>query len=256
MQPIIVMPMHDPTGLMFPQLEAITPQLKHIFGQAFVSVTRITHERWPEYVNRLGQDDFFSTLIHPTDVPVGADFLALYARAAAACPPDAVLHLCFIDRVAFSLQSHYREQFIADIRAVTEARTPLIFQRSNVAWETHPRNYRELEAMMTRVGELLFQKSLDFAWCHLAVQAGQLHAIAPHIKQRDLSIMAELVLSLKDQIQIKEVDWLAWEDPFIYARDPQQLKQEREESLAEIRKRLGYVIPMLQLLNEIGHEKN
>src|SRR6185369_12610676 len=116
---------------------------------------------------------------------------------------------------------------------------PLIFQRSEAAWETHPRNYRELEQIVTRVGELLFNRSLDFAWCHLVVQAAQLQAILPHIKNHDLSMVAEMVLLLKDEIQTQSVDWLAWEDPFICDRDPRQLKQEREQSSAETQKRLG-----------------
>jgi hypothetical protein len=181
---------------------------------------------------------------------VGEDFLKLYAWAAVTCQPETLLHLCFLDRVTFTLQSQYQKQFIADIQAVSAEKAPLIFQRSEVAWETHPRNYRELEQMVTRVGELLFNQSLDFAWCHLVVQAGQLQAILPHIKNPDLSMMAELVLLLKDKIHTQAVDWLAWEDPFIYTRDPQQLKQEREQSLAETQKRLAYVIPMLHLLKE------
>jgi hypothetical protein len=62
-------------------------------------------------------------------------------------------------------------------------------------------------------------------------------------------MMAEFVLLLKDKIQTKQVDWLAWEDPFIYSRDPQELKEEKEDSKEEVRKRLAYVIPMLQLLD-------
>jgi hypothetical protein len=126
--------------------------------------------------------------------------------------------------------------------------TPLIFERSSVAWQTHPRNYVELEQMMTRVGEMLFKKRLDFAWCHLAVRAGQLQAILPAVSKQDLSMMAEIVLALKDNIEVKAVDWLAWEDPFIHACDPRLLKEEREQSQQETRKRLGYVIPTLQLL--------
>jgi hypothetical protein len=185
---------------------------------------------------------------------VGDDFLTLYAHAAAACPPHTILHLCFIDRVAFTLQNQYKKQFIADIQAVQAEQTPLIFQRSKTAWDTHPRNYMELEQMVTRVGELLFQKSLDFAWCHLVVQARQLQAILPYIKNRDLSMVAEFTLKLKDDIQTQDVDWLGWEDPFIYGDEAQQLKQEREQSVAETRKRLGYVIPMLQLLEEAVKE--
>jgi len=108
--------------------------------------------------------------------------------------------------------------------------------------------------MITSVGEMLFQKTLDFAWCHLAVGTNQLREVLPKIKNRDLSMVAEFVILLRDRIQTKEVNWLAWEDPFIYARNPQQLKQEREESEQETRKRLAYMIPMLQLLyqNERG----
>jgi hypothetical protein len=248
MQPVIVMPMHDPQGAMFPHLEAITPELKTIFAQAFVSITHITRERQAEYINRLEAYTFFDVLHHPTDVSVGEDFLALYTHAASSCRPDAILHLCFIDRVAFALQSQYQAQFRADIRSVTAALTPLIFLRSAAAWQTHPRNYRQLEQVVTQVGELLLNRTLDFAWCHLVVQAQHLQAVLPRIRRRDLSMVAELVLHFKDPIQTREVDWLAWEDPFIYNRDPRQLKQEREESEAETRKRLAYVLRMLQLL--------
>ena len=49
----------------------------------------------------------------------------------------------------------------------------------------------------------------------------------PFIKNRDLSIVAEVVLLLRDEIQARDVDWLAWEDPYIYARNPAELKAER-----------------------------
>jgi hypothetical protein len=233
---------------MFPHLQAITPQLKSLFAQAFVSITAVTRETQANYVAWLETDDFFQALHHQADVSVGEDFLALYTNAAVSCHPDQILHLCFIDRVVFALQSDYREAFMADIKEVRPEDTPLIFERSSVAWQTHPRNYVELEQMMTRVGEILFKKRLDFAWCHLVVRARQLQAILPAVSQQDLSMMAEIVLMLKDNIQVKTVDWLAWEAPFIYACDPRRLKEEREQSQQETRKRLGYVIPMRQLL--------
>jgi hypothetical protein len=250
MQPVIVMPMHDPAGVMFPNLKAVTSQLKSVFARAFVSVTPITQETQPGSMAWLRQDGFFQALYHPSDVPVGRDFSALYAYAAAACPPDQILHLCFIDRVAFALQGDYREQFLADVQAVKPDDTPLLFQRSKAAWDTHPSNYRELEAILTHVGRLLFKKDLDFAWCHLAVQAGQLAAILPYLKSCDMSLVAEIAVHLRDQARTKDVDWLAWEDPFIYSRNPHELKAEREGSNAENRKRLAYVIPMLQVLHQ------
>jgi hypothetical protein len=240
--------MHDSAGLFFPHLAVITPQLKTLFGQVAMSVTAITREKQPEAVKRLQEDDFFKLIYYPIPLPVGDEFLTLYAEAVAAYPAETVLHLCFIDRVAFALRNGYQTSFMDDVRAVTAAETPLIFTRSETAWKTHPMNYWELEQMMTRVGELLFQQSLDFAWCHLAVQAGQLRDVLPALNNWDLSMMAELVLRLKDHIQTKAVDWLAWEDPFIYGVEPEQLKREREQSQAETQKRLAYVVPMLQRL--------
>jgi len=253
MQSVIVMPMHDPLGVMFPHLQAITPQLKKLFAQAFVSVTAITRENQTNYTTWLETEDFFQVLYHQTDVLVGEDFITLYTKAATSCHPHQILHLCFIDRVAFALQSNYQETFVTDIQAIRPEHTPLIFQRSEKAWDTHPHNYFELEQMVTKVGKLLFKKEMDFAWPHLVVQAYHLQKILPSIRNRDLSMVAELVLMLKDKVQTKDVDWLAWEDPFIYSRNPQELKKEKEESKEEIRKRLSYVIPMLQLLNAVAN---
>jgi hypothetical protein len=220
MQPIIVTPM-DPQGSLFLYLEAITPYLKMLFAQAFVCIKEPLYETHAAAIEQLEQDDFFRLAAHPTPFPVGEDFLRLYAWAAANSPPQALLHLCFLDRVAFALQSDYREQFMADIGAVEAEQAPLIFQRSEAAWETHPHNYRELEQMVTRAGELLFNRYLDFALCRLVVQAEQFQELVPYIKKRDLSMLAEFVLLLTDKIQTKAVDWLAWEKPYTDGRDPQ-----------------------------------
>jgi hypothetical protein len=250
MKPVAVIPMNDPTGIMFPHLEAITLVLKEIFARVFVSVTAVTQQAIPDYMAWLKNDTFFRAIYHETELSVGEDFLTLYANAAKACEPEQILHLCFIDRLAFALQSSYRAAFIQDIEQVTPEDTPLIFQRSEAAWATHPRNYYQLEQMVMQVGQWLFGKKLDFAWCHLALQAQQLQQMIPHIHRRDISLVAEFTLAGKDVIKTKDVDWLAWEDPFIFDRDPQQLKVEKEKSVEETQKRLKYVIPMLQLLSE------
>lgn len=247
MRPIIVMPMNDPKGLLFPQLQRITAQLKELFEAAFVSVPLATQQMHARYVEQMAADSFFRPLLHGEDLTAGDDFRRLYLHAAASAAPSQILHLCFIDRVAYALQSEHQRQFEADIRSLGAEETPLIFQRSAAAWQTHPQNYRELEQMVTRVGEMLFGKSLDFAWCHLAIQARQLQSILPAIQTKDISMVAEVVLPLRDLLKSKDVDWLAWEDPFIEQCDAQALKQEREQSMAEMHKRLSYVVPMMQL---------
>lgn len=60
------------------------------------------------------------------------------------------------------------------MQAVKAEAVPLLFQRSELAWHTHPRNYREIEHIATRVGELVLKRTLDLTWCHLAIQARQL----------------------------------------------------------------------------------
>ena len=72
--------------------------------------------------------------------------------------------------------------------------------------------------------------------------------ILPHVTQRDLSMVGEVAIRLRDKLSTRDVDWLAWEDPFIYACDPARLKEEREASIGETRKRLSYVVPILRLL--------
>ena len=61
-------------------------------------------------------------------------------------------------------------------------------------------------------------------------------------------MVAEMVLFLQPEIKTREVDWLAWEDPFILRRDPEELKREREASPEETQKRLGYAVPMVETM--------
>ncbi len=249
MRGIIVMPLHDPSGLTFAHLREIMPALQNLFAGACVGVTAVTAAAQPEQVAWLAQEGFFKLLIHPAGLAVGDQFRELYAGAAAACDPGQLLHLCFSDRLIYIFQSGHRESFAADIRAIQPEETPLIFQRSEAAWETHPRNYRATERMVTTAGELLFGQTLDFAWCHLVVRGGQLAEIMSRVHRPDMSMVAEMVLQLMSKpIRTKDADWLAWEDPFMKGCDTWELRQEREASVHETRKRLAYVIPMLQLL--------
>jgi len=93
---------------------------------------------------------------------------------------------------------------------------------------------------------------LDYAWCHIVVSAGQLRRIMPLVKNPDLSMVAEMVFYLQGKIQTRDVDWLAWEDPFIFQRNATELKHERENSLVETQKRLKYVLPMIDTLTRLS----
>ena len=246
MKPVAVIPMNDPEGKYFPHLRAIYPQLRRIFARMYTCVNPSTQKALPDQIAWLTADDFFVVNQYVESRSVGTEFTELFSRAAAECPPEQVLHLCFIDRVAFALQTAHQAAFIADIQQLLPAATPRIFQRSEQAWETHPDNYRQIEQFVTYVGQLLLGRSLDFAWCHMAVQAQHLLEALATVRSEDLSFFAELVLALPPKIHMQAVDWLAWEDPFFTGDDPAALKAAREMSVAETHKRLGYAIPMLQ----------
>jgi hypothetical protein len=252
MKSALVFPFSDPDGTMFPHLQAILPDLKGHFSRAFLTIPQNTLEEQPENIRLLERDDFFNLFTVSSEAPVGDHFAFLYRQAALVAHPEQILHLCYPDRLTFALRTEYRERFLADVDILTEEHLPLIFQRSDSAWATHPKNYFELESFVTDIGETLFGKTLDYGWCHFVVQAGQLREIMPLVKKRDLSMVAEMILHVQADVKTREVDWLAWEDPFILGRDAGELKHEREASLAETQKRLSYVLPMVKLLTKFA----
>lgn len=250
MRPALAFPFNDPDGTMFPHLQVILPDLRNHFERAYICPppSTLNHAR---HVEQLQSDDFFTIFPAPRQMPIGEHFAHLYQRAAEAAPPDQIIHLCFLDRLAFALEGEYRDSFLSDIDSLSVQDVPVIFQRSPAAWATHPQNYRELEGIVTVVGRHLFGRELDYAWCHIAVRAGELREIMPLVENTDLSMVAEMIFHMQADIQTREVDWLAWEDPFLVGRDPNELKRERENSLVETDKRLSYVLPMIETLTRL-----
>jgi hypothetical protein len=251
MKPALAFPFSDPDGRMFYHLQAILPDLKEHFERAYICPPLSTWQH-VDHIRKLQTDDFFTIFPIDREMQIGEHFAYLYQRAADTAPPDQIIHLCYVDRLSFALEGRYKESFLADIDSVLGSDVPLIFQRSSVAWETHPQNYRELEEMVTTVGRHLFSRELDYAWCHIVVRAGQLRKIMPLVKNPDLSMVAEMIFYLQGHIQTRDVDWLAWEDPFILSRHPIELKRERENSLDETKKRLNYVLPMIDTLTRLS----
>lgn len=251
MKPALAFPYNDPTRMMYRHLQAILPDLKKHFDHAYMAPPPSTRE-WLEQTDQIITDDFFTAFRMDEERLIGENFAFLYKCTAEVAPPDQLIHLCYLDRLAFALAGKYHDVFLQDIDSLNSTDMPLIFQRSEFAWETHPQNYRELEGMVTTVGRNLFGKELDYAWCHIVVTAGQLREIMPLVKNPDLSMVAEMIYYLQDNIQTREVDWLAWEDPFIFGREAAPLKYEREHSVMETQKRLNYVLPMLEALTRFS----
>ena len=203
-------------------------------------------------MQQLQADDFFTIFPADRDMQIGEHFAYLYQCAAEAAPAEQIIHLCYLDRLAFALEGEYRDLFLSDMDSLSTGEVPLIFQRSQNAWDTHPQNYRDLEGLVTTVGRHLFGRDLDYAWCHIAACAGELREIMPLVKNPDLSMVAEMIFYLQENMKTRDVDWLAWEDPFVLSRDPVELKYEREKSIEETRKRLSYTLPMIETLTRLS----
>lgn len=251
MKPALALPFNDPDGTMLPHLQTILPDLKIHFERAYICPPLSTWQQ-SQHMQQLQADDFFTIFSVDRERQIGAHFAYLYRHAADVASPDQILHLCYLDRLAFALEGRYRDAFVADIDSLSAGDVPLIFQRSQSAWETHPQNYMDIEGIVTKAGFHLFGRELDYAWCHIVLRAGQLREIMTLVKNPDLSMVAEMIYYLQDRIQTRDVDWLAWEDPFILSRDALELKREREISLNETYKRLSYVLPMIETLMKLS----
>jgi hypothetical protein len=247
LKPAIAFPYNDPDGTMLPHLQAILPDLKSHFERAYICPPLSTR-KLVEQTKWIHADDFFT--VFPLDRPrsIGEHFAYLYQLAAEAAPAEQAIHLCYVDRLSFAMEGNYRNAFLADIDSLSSYDLPMIFQRSQLAWDTHPQNYRDIEGMVTTAGRHLFGRELDYAWCHLVATAADLRRVIPLTKFANISMVAEMVYYLQENIHTKDVDWLAWEDPFIFGRDAAEFKLERETSVEESQKRLAYAIPMIEFL--------
>jgi hypothetical protein len=152
-KPVIVFPLHDPQGLVLQRLLTSSSDLQRLFETAYISITSETQAMLPAEIKQLAENPFFHVLPVSSNQPIGGRWAYLYRQAAVSSDPDQVLHLCFPDRVAFALQSAFRQSFIDDIQAVNTDQTPLLFQRSQTAWDTHPRNYAEMEHFLSITGQ-------------------------------------------------------------------------------------------------------
>jgi hypothetical protein len=247
--PAIIFPLHDPDGAMLDHLARITPDLKALFSRAVVSVTPPTVSAHEDRVQTLAMDPFFELASNPPGSQVGDHFLNGFRRAVELCEPSRQLHLCTLDRLAYALQSEHRESFMSDMAQVAQEPRPVLFQRSPRAWDTHPRTYHAIEAMITRAGEVLFGSTLDYAWCHLAIRAGRLARLLQQVEGiPDYTFMTLMVMLLREEIITRDVDWLAWEDPFMLGRDPAELKATQEDNPADWEKLLGYAQAMVRVL--------
>src|ERR1043165_506082 len=148
MKPALAFPFNDPDGTMFHHLQIVLPDLKEHFERAYIAPPLSTLEN-QEHIEHLQADDVFTICPVDREMQIGEHFAYLYQRAAEAAAPRQIIHLCFLDRMAFALEGEYRNSFLEAIDSLSTNDVPIIFQRSQLAWETHPQNYRQLEGIVT-----------------------------------------------------------------------------------------------------------
>ena len=239
---------HDTCDTFFDHFVKITPLIKNNFEKAFVSVTPKALETSPKSISFLKNDSFYVLLLNEKDSLIGDHFNNSFKLALKSTKPDDHLHLCTLDRLAFALQDNFKDVFLEDVKEAQKKKYVTLFERSEYAWKTHPKNYQAIESMCSELGKVLFGVSLDYAWCHITLRSADLNAIIDKLDSRSLIIFAQLVYELKDKIKTKKVDWLSWEDPYIFGKNHKEYKLERELSLDENRKRLDYILPMIDYL--------
>jgi hypothetical protein len=246
-KPSIVFPYAAADRALFPRLQAIAADLKAHYARAYVCRPPGT-PRHADVTDWLAAERFFTLIGVDHELPAGERFTRLYLHAARLADPDEMLHLAYLDRLSFALQSGHRAAFLADVGALSLADLPLLYQRSPAAWATHPSNYARLEGFVTLVGERLFGRALDYTWCHLVVRADELRQVMARVTHTGLSMVGQMILQMQHHLRVRDVDWLSWEDPLILDRDPAELKAEREASVREYEKRLSYCLPVVEAM--------
>jgi hypothetical protein len=244
----LVFPYHDPKNIESKYLREALTLLKKHFRKAYLSVTPQTVTENPKAIAYLRKDTFFVVNTNPIYSKVGDHFVSGFKNAVQMALPEEILCLCTLDRLTFALLSDHRNAFLNDLEKLNTKSLPMLFLRSPGAWATHPKSYLAVESMVTEVGKILFDKTLDFAWCHICLTTAQLKSVLKTLTAHDLVVFAQLVFSLKQCLKTKEVDWLAWEDPFIFNKNPIRYRRERDRYPKEVKKRMTYALLMIKYL--------
>ena len=249
-------PIHDIKGGLFEKLWRGIDDLKMVFERMVISVTWPTADSLAGEVKKLEKDSFFEVIINKQGTVLCDHFLASYLKAVKIARKGQVIHLATIDRVLWQLIGH-REEYLGAVRESEKGEAPIMYVRSDAAWKSHPKNYWAIEAMVSVLGEKLWGRYLDFFNCEVSIRREDLKKAVIGLDRDKNSFIfgAILVEKLWERWEIRKVDWLSWEDPYIFDRERVGLKKEREASMEEDRKRLGYVLPTIEWLLEKDKEK-
>jgi hypothetical protein len=251
---ILAFPYHDPEGTCNAALRRHLDRLLSFFDAICLGATPPTLSHNAAFLAELRAA---GCLIAENDPQTSIgdhsrSALRLAVRSAEPAPAGPPIAFLFLDRFLFALETAHEEPFLADL-ARYRGQACLVFERTPAAWATHPSNYKEVEGMTTRLGELLYGSRVDWCPCALILSADIARDIVQQSNNSTYAVWAEwLLLSAKQgaTIAATEVDWLAWETPFWDHADGESLKRAREDDPLEIVKRIQMHAPIALLMAE------
>lgn len=248
---ILASPYLDPLGKFNEALRRRLPLLKTSFEAICLSVVPPTFEKNAAFVRYLESQGCYIHRNEPDSLH-GQHSRAALRLAVEQASAEQPVYFGFLDRILFALETDYRETFLEDVLKWQEAEF-VAFERSEEAWQTHPANYREVEGMVSRLGELMFGQFLDLTPCSFLFGAKAARTVLDQSTSRTTEVWGEwTLLAIKNRIPVSRVavDWLAWEDPYWEGVEPDSLKRQRDISQAEMVKRIKMDVPTMLLLTE------
>lgn len=248
---ILTFPYHDPTGKYNEIFQKNFDTLKKLFNRVCLSATPLTSENNLNFVNIL-QKEGFIVYQNNKESNIGDHFRNALKIAIDYSAGDEGIFFVFIDRILFALESNWREKFLRDLEK-KDKENFLIFERSDLAWNTHPQNYKSIENMISNLFQMLWGKYLELNPCAIIINPNVAKKILSQSVNKTWAVWGEwilLIINNKVLIKTQKVDWLSWEDPFWEEINSEELKTEREKSEEETIKRIKSNLPFLSLLTE------
>lgn len=245
-KPLFALPYHDPKGIYNDKFKSTLPKLQEFFSYICISASPDTASNTDffDYLNGNGVE----TYINEPGSNIG-DHFRKALKMGIEKAGEAAIFYGFIDRTLFALNSQYSDQFVTDIQA--DLGEMVLFERSELAWSTHPVNYREMEQSANKIGKHLLGQEVELASCGFLLKQDLVSKILAESRERSFSVEAEWILLayiLGIKPIIKKVDWLSWEDPYILDVDEPALKNSREHDPLETQRRLVMNVEIANVL--------
>jgi hypothetical protein len=206
----LVSTLHDPTGWSIKPLRTQAQLLGEIYDRRVVVATKGTS---PAVVDALESSGW---VLVPPRSNIGVDFISESRRRVLRAGLEGgadYMHLVDSDRVL-----HWAATYPSELRE-TVARIPdfdfTIIGRTPRAFQTHPRNQRETEAIANRVFSLIYGKDADITAASRGVSRAATEVILKHSTGRFFDNDSEwpIILICKSELKIgyAEAEGLEWE---------------------------------------------